>query len=137
MNQNWRYIFPKNSLSFDISRVRGATKFKQKSYQIQDNETTGTYRGLIAVNVINTCTMSEQRSKTTRRTLCCEKLGTMVLKALPLAQFWSALLLKQQMIISGKKKKKTLNQRKVDRFLLKSGQKNPVTCVAWRHGGAK
>ena len=48
--------------------------------QIYSEETNGAhahYREpvpLIAVNVITT--MSEQRSKTTRRKLCCEKLGT-------------------------------------------------------------
>ena len=45
--------------------------------------------------------MSEQHPKTTRRKLCCEKLvlNVMMLKALPLAHFSSALLLEWQITI--------------------------------------
>ena len=48
----------------------------------------------------------------------------MTLKALPLAHFSSTLLLKQQMIIAVKKHKtRSSNQRKIDRFLVRFGQK--------------
>ena len=43
----------------------------------------------------------------TRRRLCCEKLGTSH-DALPLVQFWSILLLKEQMMTSVRKTLKTL-----------------------------
>ena len=44
----------------------------------------------------------------------------MMLKALPLVQFWSVLLLKEQMMTSIRKTLKTLSdQRKSDRFLVK------------------
>ena len=53
--------------------------------------------------------MCKQHPQTTRRRLCCEKLGTSHdLKALPLVHFWSVLLLKEQMTTSVRKTLKTL-----------------------------
>ena len=53
--------------------------------------------------------MCKQHPETTRRRLCCEKLGTSHdLKALPLVHFWSVLLLKEQMTASVRKTLKTL-----------------------------
>ena len=53
--------------------------------------------------------MCKQHPETTRRRLCCEKLGTSHdLKALPLVHFWSVLLLKEQMTTSVRKTLKTL-----------------------------
>ena len=61
MNQNWRYIFPACEIQVEIlPNTRRLNIIK-------------IYLGLIATN---SNTMSEQRSKTTRRKLCCEKLGT-------------------------------------------------------------
>ena len=46
---------------------------------------------------------TSRNSETTRRRLCCEKLGT-----LPLVQFWRVLLLKERMMTSVRKTFKTL-----------------------------
>ena len=56
----------------------------------------------------------------TRRRLCCEKLGTSH-DALPLVQFWSVLLLKEQMMTSVRKTLKTLvwSDRSLTKFSLK------------------
>ena len=76
MNQNWRYIYI--SKKQPVFWYFAGSRSHEIQVEILPNtrqwNIIGTFRGLIAVNVITT--MSEQRSKTTRRKLCCEKLGT-------------------------------------------------------------
>ena len=69
--------------------------------------------------VIETC---NQCPETTRRDYVAKNWAlAMMLKALPLVHFWSVLLLKEQMMTSVRK---TLNQRKTDRFLAKFALEN-------------
>ena len=56
--------------------------------------------------ITETCKQCPETTCTSRR-LCCEKLGTSH-DALPLVQFWSVLLLKEQMMTSVRKTLKTL-----------------------------
>ena len=116
--------------AFDISRRHRAANFTKtrkiprNSVQILSNtclytifETYLSYRGcLLAVNLlIYLKTSSLKRAndvpklRNYQARLCCEKLGTSHdVKGLPLVQFWSVLLLKEQMMTSVRKTLKTL-----------------------------